>query len=98
MSGKKKDKSIHYSADNRGGYGNPPVKGQFKTGGKGGPGRLPKAVSMEAKLRAMFKVEGSDADRWRDCRDFDGRRPHPEGAEGNADRPAKGCRDMAKAL
>lgn len=43
-----------YRADNSGGYGNPPVDGQFKTGGPGGPGRPGGSTSMDAALKKVF--------------------------------------------
>lgn len=45
--------SPYYKADNAGGFGNPPVKSQFKNGNKGG-GRKKKDESMEAALRREF--------------------------------------------
>lgn len=48
-----------YKGDNSGGYGNPPIKGQFKEGGPGGPGRPKGSLSQDAALRKVFggKVE-----------------------------------------
>ncbi len=43
--------SPHYKANNAGGHGNPPVKGQFPKGNPGGPGRPRGQNSFEAKLR-----------------------------------------------
>ena len=44
----------HYKGDNNGGYGNPPVKGQFKKGGAPGPGRPKGSNSMGRALRKVF--------------------------------------------
>ena len=43
-----------YQANNAGGYGNPPVRHQFKPGGKGGPGRPKGETTLEAAMRRMF--------------------------------------------
>lgn len=45
-------KSPHYKGNNAGGYGNPPVKDQFK--GKPGPGRPKGSKSIEGALRRTF--------------------------------------------
>ena len=49
----------HYKADNSGGYGNPPVKDQFKKRGPPGPGRPKGSVSM---IGALGKVFGGKLD------------------------------------
>ena len=46
--------SRNYKANNEGGYGNPPVSGQFKRGGRGGPGRRRGTTSLGAALSRMF--------------------------------------------
>jgi len=52
---KKKAPSPLYKANNRGGYGNPPIKDQFKPGNKGGPGRRKGETNLENALRKLFK-------------------------------------------
>lgn len=44
----------HYKADNSGGYGNPPVSGQFKEKGRPGPGRPKGSKSMSAAARKVY--------------------------------------------
>lgn len=44
-------RSGRYEANNRGGYGNPPIKSQFKAGGKGGPGRKKGESNLESAMR-----------------------------------------------
>lgn len=48
-----KPKSPHYKGNNLGGYGNPPVGGQFKDNNKGG-GRPKGSQSMSSALRKVF--------------------------------------------
>ena len=43
--------SPHYRGDNAGGYGNPPVRGQFEHGNPGGPGRPPGQSNLESAIR-----------------------------------------------
>lgn len=43
-----------YQANNAGGYGNPPVRHQFKPGGVGGPGRPKGETTLVAAMRKMF--------------------------------------------
>lgn len=43
-----------YKGDNSGGYGNPPIRGQFKPGGPGGPGRKKGSTSVDAALAKVF--------------------------------------------
>lgn len=47
----RKPPADRYKANNRGGYGNPPVKSQFKPGGKGGPGRKKGVTNLESAMR-----------------------------------------------
>lgn len=47
--------SPHYKGDNSGGYGNPPVSGQRKTGEPGGPGRPKGHTSLRAALQRAFR-------------------------------------------
>ena len=47
--------SPHYKGDNSGGFGNPPVSGQRKTGDPGGPGRPKGHTSLQAALRRAFR-------------------------------------------
>ena len=49
--------SSHYRANNEGGYGNPPVRHQFKAGNEGGPGRRRGAITMDGALRKMFRTK-----------------------------------------
>jgi hypothetical protein len=42
-----------YQGNNEGGYGNPPVDGQFRKGDKGGPGRRKGEASLESALRKI---------------------------------------------
>jgi hypothetical protein len=49
----RKPKSPHYKGDNSGGFGNPPVGGQFKPNNKGG-GRPKGSQSMSGALRKVF--------------------------------------------
>lgn len=44
---RKRPRSPHYQGNNKGGYGNPPVKSQFN--GKAGPGRPSGPASLEAE-------------------------------------------------
>lgn len=46
-------RSPHYKGNNEGGFGNPPVRHQFKRGNKGG-GRVKGNVALETELRRMF--------------------------------------------
>lgn len=52
---KRKKPSPHYKGNNDGGYGNPPVRSQFKPGNRGG-GRKKGKKSVEAALRRAFKT------------------------------------------
>jgi hypothetical protein len=52
---RKKALSPHYKANNAGGYGNAPVKSQFKPGCKPGPGRKKGEASIEAAMRRMLR-------------------------------------------
>lgn len=54
MSKRTKGRSPHYQGNDSGGYGNPPVSGQFKRGGEPGPGRTPKQASLVASMKRMF--------------------------------------------
>lgn len=45
----------HYRVNNEGGYGNPPVSGQFKKGGEGGPGRRKGQTSLESAMRKITR-------------------------------------------
>ena len=47
--------SSHYKADNRGGFGNPPVGHQFALGNPGGPGRPKGRTSLESQLKKVFR-------------------------------------------
>ncbi|MBP6110958.1 MAG: hypothetical protein KA482_01080 [Sphingobium sp.] len=49
-----KPNSSRYRANDEGGYGNPPVKNQFKPGNKGG-GRKKGNVTLESELRRVFR-------------------------------------------
>jgi hypothetical protein len=42
-----------YQGNDEGGFGNPPVNGQFRKGGKGGPGRNKGEASLESALRKI---------------------------------------------
>ena len=44
-----------YKKNNAGGYGNPPVKGQFEKGCKPGPGRPRGSSTMEGALKKVFR-------------------------------------------
>jgi hypothetical protein len=44
-----------YKGDNGGGYGNPPIKHQFKKKAPGGPGRPKGSTSMDAALAKVFR-------------------------------------------
>lgn len=46
--------SDRYKRDNSGGYGNPPVRTQFKPGNKGGPGAKKGDRSIEAQFRKIL--------------------------------------------
>lgn len=48
-----KSPESRYLANDEGGYGNPPVSGQFRNGGKGGPGRRKGEASLESALRKI---------------------------------------------
>jgi len=52
---RKPPRSAFYKGDNAGGYGNPPVRTQFKPGGKGGPGRPRGRHSLEAALQKVLR-------------------------------------------
>lgn len=52
---RRRRRSPHYRANNDGGYGNPPVRHQFKPGNEGGPGRRRGTTSIDAALRKMFR-------------------------------------------
>ncbi len=52
---KKRAPSPLYKANNRGGYGNPPIRGQFKPGNRGGPGRRRGETNLENAFRNLFK-------------------------------------------
>ncbi|MEH6791104.1 DUF5681 domain-containing protein [Parasphingorhabdus sp.] len=54
MSRRKNPPSSNFRGNNAGGFGNPPVRHQFKPGGKGGPGRPKGMTSADAALRKMF--------------------------------------------
>lgn len=43
-----------YQANNKGGYGNPPISQQFQPGNQGGPGRTKGVISLESSLRKML--------------------------------------------
>lgn len=47
--------SPYYQANNAGGYGNPPISGQKKKGGPGGPGRPKGQTSLEAALKRVLR-------------------------------------------
>lgn len=47
----RKTLSPHYKANNDGGFGNPPVRGQFGENNPGGPGRPKGITNLEAALR-----------------------------------------------
>jgi hypothetical protein len=53
---RKKSRSPHYEGNDKGGYGNPPVKDQFLRGNGGGPGRPKGVTNLEG---AMRKVTGT---------------------------------------
>lgn len=53
--GSPKPLSERYEANNKGGYGNPPVSGQFKKNGKGGPGRKKGETNLASALRKTFR-------------------------------------------
>lgn len=46
-----------YKGNNLGGYGNPPVKSQFKQGNKGGPGRTKGKGNLESALRKAIRTK-----------------------------------------
>ena len=48
---RRKTLSPHYKANNEGGFGNPPVRGQFADNNPGGPGRPKGITNLEAALR-----------------------------------------------
>ncbi|WP_373491027.1 hypothetical protein [Parasphingorhabdus sp.] len=48
-------KNPFYKGDNAGGYGNPPVNGQFKKDGPGGPGRPTGTTNLECAIRKAIK-------------------------------------------
>lgn len=48
---RRKKLSAHYKANNKGGFGNPPVRGQFAKNNPGGPGRPKGITNLEAALR-----------------------------------------------
>jgi hypothetical protein len=50
-------RSPHYKANNAGGYGNPPVRGQFRKDNPGGPGRPKGITNVEAALRKRFATK-----------------------------------------
>lgn len=52
---RRKPLSPHYQGNDDGGYGNPPVSGQFKRSGKGGPGRKKGETSLEGEFRRMIR-------------------------------------------
>ena len=54
-------KSPHYKGNNKGGYGNPPVKHQFK--GKPGPGRPKGSRSIDGALKKVFGKKIARIDR-----------------------------------
>ena len=47
-------RSPTYRANNDGGYGNPPIKSQFRRGGTPGPGRRRGSTSFAAAMRRLF--------------------------------------------
>lgn len=57
-----KSRSPHYRNNNEGGFGNPPVKSQFKAGGKGGPGRTKGETTLESEMRRMLRSRVKLAD------------------------------------
>jgi len=48
---RRKALSPHYKSNNEGGFGNPPVSGQFAENNPGGPGRPKGITNLEAALR-----------------------------------------------
>jgi hypothetical protein len=50
---RKKALAPTYQANNKGGYGNPPVNAQFKPGSLGGPGRTAGVSSLETAMKKM---------------------------------------------
>lgn len=48
---RRKPLSPHYKANNEGGFGNPPVRGQFAKDNAGGPGRPKGVTNLEAAIR-----------------------------------------------
>jgi len=52
--GPKRRRSPLYQANNKGGYGNPPVKGQFPKGNRGGPGRPRGVTNLETAMRKVL--------------------------------------------
>lgn len=52
---RKKPLSPYYQANNKGGYGNPPVSGQRQ--GQAGPGRPPGSHTLDSALRRMIKSD-----------------------------------------
>lgn len=55
-------KSPHYKGDNSGGFGNPPVKSQFKKGNPGG-GRPKGSTSTDAAIRDVLATSVKKRDR-----------------------------------
>jgi len=53
MTKRKKEVSPHYQANNDGGFGNPPVSGQFK--GKPGPGRPKGGTTLKTAVQKMLR-------------------------------------------
>ena len=51
----KRPHSPHYKADNSGGYGNPPVKNQFRPG-QAGPGRRKGVTNLESAIRRRLRT------------------------------------------
>lgn len=56
-----KPNASRYEANDKGGYGNPPVKSQFKPGNKGG-GRKKNNITIENELRRVFRERIALAD------------------------------------
>ncbi len=52
---RRKSLSPHYQANNKGGFGNPPVRGQFRKNNPGGPGRPKGITNLEAAIRKRLK-------------------------------------------
>lgn len=55
MAKRREDLSPHYKANDEGGFGNPPVKNQFR--GKPGPGRPKAGITFQEAIRQLLKLE-----------------------------------------